>query len=63
MKEHPLRSWRVERDLTLNEASKKLGISIAQLCEIELRQARPSAGRALSIMQATGLSLEQVLGK
>jgi hypothetical protein len=63
MKEHPLRTWRTSQDMTLKAAAKTLGLSISQLCEIELRVAKPSAQRAAVLMRKTGLSIEQVLGQ
>jgi len=62
MNEHPLRTWRIDRRMTLKTAGKMLGMSVSQLCEIERRNAKPSAERAALIMRTTGLSIEQVLG-
>ncbi len=49
--------------MKLKAAAERLGLSVSQLCEIELRKSKPSLERAATIMRETGLSIEQVLGQ
>ncbi len=63
MNEHPLRTWRIDRRMTLKTASERFGLSQAQLSAIERRKHKTSAEHAATIMRETGLSIEQVLGQ
>jgi len=59
--ETPIRTWRLDHRQTLEEFAAKVGISVAQLCRIELGRVTPTVETARKLSSATGLSLDEVL--
>lgn len=56
----PLRQFRRDRKLTLRELAEQTGMQEPHLSRVERGEAGLSVANALKIMEATGLSLEQL---
>ena len=53
MDHHPLKKWRFDKDITLAELAKKLGVTNGYLSLLERRQREPSIGLAQRISRLT----------
>lgn len=62
MQEHPLRRYRDEHELTLEQMAAKIGdISGVSISRIESWQQRPTHKLLLKISRVTGIPVEQLL--
>lgn len=59
---HPLRSYREERKEGLAAFSARVGISKATLSRLENRKQNPRREMVAKLIEATGLSADEVLG-
>ena len=60
--EHPLKTWRIERRMTLIELGAKLGVKAPHLSLIEARKRRCSLDLAIRTWRLTGIPIEQLAG-
>ncbi len=60
---HPLKRWRFERGLTLNDFAAAVKLSRAMLSEVECWNKTLSVESGRRVAEATGLSLDDVLKK
>lgn len=54
---HPLRVWRMRRDMTLDDLARQVGVTGPLISRIELGRDPPSAKLAVRINKATGVAL------
>jgi transcriptional regulator with XRE-family HTH domain len=59
--EHPLRRYRRERGLTLEQLARKAGTSFVTISRIEGRKQRPSHDLLIRLANATGISIDELV--
>ena len=60
---HPLRVWRQERSVAMEDLAYNAGIATSTLSAIERGVSRVSAETALKLARITGLTVEQIASK